>query len=199
MFYFWFWWNKWQAWSIAFDSLYPHSLSWNSSQDWTDLSGFPRLIFTSVILVCDNNKLSFSFETESEPGWCLSLLCCWEKSSWFYSTNLPPPVSWVKTHQEAKDVFPQGCCCPFKIPEVKGSRGQPKGTNAGEQGQPKHSISLRALSSVVNHLKPRFCSCYYHRIMLYVPMALLPDRNEQPVGRREHHPRGFVKWNSSAL
>lgn len=29
-YYFCFWWNEWQAWSFAFDSLYPPSLSWKS-------------------------------------------------------------------------------------------------------------------------------------------------------------------------
>lgn len=91
-----------------------------------------------MILVCDNN-LSFSFETESEPGWCLSLHCCWEKSSWLYSTNLPPPVNGVKTHQEAK-----GCLSSRLLSSMEGA-SSPRQQRTAQRSQSKLAGSAQTL------------------------------------------------------
>lgn len=113
-------------------------------------------------------------------------------------TYLHQWVEW-KHIKKQKMFFLKAAVVHSRFQKRKAAEGSPKAQMQVSRVSPNTASLYRALSSVVNHLEPRFCSCYYHRIMLYVPMALLPDRNEQPVGRREHHPRSFVKWNSSAL
>lgn len=94
-----------------------------------------------MISVCDS-KLSFSFETESDPGWRLSLHRCWEKSSRFYSIKLSPPVDGAKTCQEGK-----GCLSSRQLSPTQGTSRQPKGVRPSPQGQPKYNNNSSAPSS----------------------------------------------------